>query len=121
MARLVDACAQAGAKDIHEAQHDRQAFGQARGGSSTRGERARCLAAVEHGRQQLLLASQPECRENLGHIGASAEVAEGKRALGGVGGALAGELEVEPVLAVAGCGGAGEELRRVALEPDEVG
>ena len=77
-------------------------------------------AAVQHRRQEAGEVGEAERVQDVGLVGAGAVVAEGEGALGDVGGAHAGQVEVEPVLAVERGRGALDALGLVAAQPEEL-
>ena len=80
----------------------------------------RCRRTIDHGRKQPRGRGDADKACSFVVEAARAEVAAGERRFRGIGGALSGELEVEPVLAVEHRAGARQHLRIMRLEPGEL-
>ena len=117
---IVEPRTERGADHVDVAEHHRQPLGQPdpRGGSGA--QRVRRLRPVHDGRQQPDVLPEPELPDRQVGITARAVVTEGEDAFGRIGGALAGQLEVEPVLAVERRDGAGEGPGSMAGHPGEL-
>src|SRR5690606_16190070 len=98
----------------------RRAFEEAGLSRGLGSEPALVAGAVDLLRQQMPDRGEIEQRQHLVAVLPGAEIAEGEVRLRRVGRALAGQVEVEPVLAVERGGRAREEFRPVPLEPDQL-
>ncbi len=80
-----------------------------------------CLLRTVHDRrQQVPPFREPECRQHHGVIGAAAIVAKSEARLGRIGRALAGQLEVEKILAVHRRRRTPQQRRPLAREPQQL-
>ena len=110
-ARIVEAAAEPGAQDVEKTEADGRAGAQAGRARRLGGQRMGRLAAIQHRRQQRAQLGDAQSLEHRVGIAAGAKVAEGEGAFRAVRGPHAGEVEVEPVLAMKGGGRARQDFR----------
>ena len=117
---VVEPAAEAGADDVDIAEHHRRAGRQAGLGGGGFAQEVVLAAAVDDGRQQAAERCDAEMLEHVLGISAGRKLPKVKLPLRRVGRALAGQLEIEPVLAMERGFGARQHLGAVALQPGEL-
>ncbi|MCY1299558.1 hypothetical protein D9M70_490900 [compost metagenome] len=116
-AGIIEASAQRGADDIDVTEHSGRAFGEPRDASGFGRKLVMGRGTIDDLGQHMLQLFEAEEGDDVVIVAAGAEIAEAEIGFGRVGGALAGQPEIEPVLAMERRCDAVQHVGRMVVHP----